>query len=272
MPAMSGPEEEPLGRAKKEVAEATLTPALQQKATEFATKTAKHIDDTGIDPVTKKPATPQQKMDAKKLVAEAKQGMQPGAVATAQVKKMGEKYWTGKHLTKAGIRKRDKIIRAIEKDLKEQQLVQIRGQVQELKERFVHVKESYKAHVRTLSENWIQNQGDLRSAVLENHMREIRTQIGELVEIHKQIKAELQEAAEFEAQTHRKVAQLDEQLAQQPWGVRGELINGTRFRKFFENAVSRDTWCRYNQDHIQIMEQIDPEHVQTVKNRLLDQI
>ena len=150
--------------------------------------------------------------------------------------------------------------------------MQIRHQVQQLKERFVHVKESYKAHVNTLSENWIQNQGDLQTAVLENHMRMIRTQIHELVETHKQIKAELHEAAQFESQTHRKLAQLDEQLTSEPWGVRGEFTYGERFRKFFESAVSRDTWIRFNQDHIKVMEHIDPEHVQAVKNRLLAQI
>jgi hypothetical protein len=55
---------------------------------------------------------------AQKKVDEAKQAVEPGAVATAQVKKMGKKYWTGDKLTKAGITKRDEIIRSIEADKK----------------------------------------------------------------------------------------------------------------------------------------------------------
>jgi hypothetical protein len=263
-PAGSGPEEEPLGRAKKEVAEAIKKEDLLAPIANAA-MTGK--DEKGR-PVDKKAA----QETLKALMKESKKAMQPGAVATAQVKKMGEKYWTGENLTKAGITKRDKIIRAMEKDLKEQQLTQIRSQVHALKERFEHVKESYSAHVRTLSENWIQNQGDLQSAVLQNHMRMIRTQINELVETHKQLKAELLESARFQAQTHRKVAKLDQQLTSEPWGVRGQYTYGERFRKFFESAVSRDTWLRYNEDHIKVMETIDPEHVKAVKNRLLDQI
>jgi hypothetical protein len=53
-----------------------------------------------------------------KKVDEAKQTVEPGAVATAQVKKMGKKYWDGKHLTKAGKTKRDEIIASIEADKK----------------------------------------------------------------------------------------------------------------------------------------------------------
>lgn len=54
----------------------------------------------------------------KKKVDEAKQAVEPGAVATAQVKKMGKKYWDGKHLTKAGKTKRDEIIASMEADKK----------------------------------------------------------------------------------------------------------------------------------------------------------
>jgi len=265
MPAMSGPHEEPLGRAKKEVAEATLTPT--QQAAQIA------LDKSAAEQMVKTPdgkvATPKQKADAKKLIAEAYKGKNPYAIGMSQaIEQTGDTP----PLKKSTITLAHKIARGVEKGLKEQQLIQIRHQVQELKERFQHVKESYSAHVHTLSENWIQNQGDLQSAVLQNHMRMIRTQIHELVETHKQLKAELLEAARFQAQTHRKMAQLDQQLTSEPWGVRGQYTYGERFRKFFESAVSRDTWLRYNEDHIKVMETIDPEHVKAVKNRLLDQI
>lgn len=58
-------------------------------------------------------------VDGKKYkVNEAKKAVEPGAVATAQVKKMGKKYWDGKHLTKAGKTKRDEIIASMEADKK----------------------------------------------------------------------------------------------------------------------------------------------------------
>jgi hypothetical protein len=66
------------------------------------------------------PAAPEEPLGrAKKEVSEAKKAKEPGAVATAQVKKMGPSYWTGKHLTKKGIKKRDEIIASIEKKLEE---------------------------------------------------------------------------------------------------------------------------------------------------------
>lgn len=75
--AAAGPTDEPLGRKKKEV------------------KSDENLE---------------------KTISEAKKALKPGAVATAQVKEMGKKYWDGKHLTKAGVKKRDEIIRAIEKE------------------------------------------------------------------------------------------------------------------------------------------------------------
>jgi len=267
-PAGSGPEEEPLGRAKKEVAEATLNPTQQAAQIALAKSAAEQMVKTGKTP-DGKVATPKQKADAKKLMTEANKGKNPYAIGMAQaIEQTGDTP----PLKKSTITLAHKIARGVEKGLKEQQLIHIRHQVQELKERFQNVKESYSAHVHTLSENWIQNQGDLQSAVLQNHMRMIRTQIHELVETHKQLKGELLESARFQAQTHRKVAKLDQQLTSEPWGVRGQYTYGERFRKFFESAVTRDTWLRYNEDHIKVMETIDPEHVKAVKNRLLDQI
>lgn len=65
-------------------------------------------------------------------IDEAKQALEPGAVATAQVKKMGKSYWTGKHLTKKGVTKRDEIIRAIEKDKKKKKVSESRLMEDEL--------------------------------------------------------------------------------------------------------------------------------------------
>lgn len=66
----------------------------------------------------KKAAQDKKKGVIGKKVDEAKQAVEPGAVATSQVKKMGKKYWDGKHLTKAGKTKRDEIIASIEADKK----------------------------------------------------------------------------------------------------------------------------------------------------------
>lgn len=63
----------------------------------------------------------EKKKAEKSKIDEAKKAKEPGAVATAQVMKMGGSYVTkdGKHLTKKGIEKRDEIIKAIEKDKKQ---------------------------------------------------------------------------------------------------------------------------------------------------------
>ncbi len=78
-PAAAGPAEEPLGRAKKPESE-----------------------------------------EAPEELEEAKKAKAPGAVATAQVMKMGGRFVAkdGKGLTKAGITKRDEIIKSIEKEQK----------------------------------------------------------------------------------------------------------------------------------------------------------
>lgn len=78
------------------------------------------LDDTSAGEDMPEPGEPLGR--AKKEVAESKQAKEPGAVATAQVKKMGKSYWTGKELTKKGIAKRDEIIKSIKKDLKESTL------------------------------------------------------------------------------------------------------------------------------------------------------
>lgn len=65
---------------------------------------------------TKEPMRKAAKDAKKKKTNESKRSVEPGAVATAQVKKMGNRYWTGSNLTKAGIRKRNEIIQSIEKE------------------------------------------------------------------------------------------------------------------------------------------------------------
>jgi hypothetical protein len=77
-PAAAGPAEEPLGRAEK----------------------------------------PEAEEEAPEELEEAKKAKAPGAVATAQVMKMGGRFVAkdGKTLTKAGITKRDEITKAIEKE------------------------------------------------------------------------------------------------------------------------------------------------------------
>lgn len=83
------------------------------------------VDKDGDTKEPMKQALKQKKTVPAKKIEEAKKVKEPGAVATAQVMKMGGSYVTkdGKHLTKKGIEKRDEIIKAIEKDNKKKKQV-----------------------------------------------------------------------------------------------------------------------------------------------------
>lgn len=98
---------EPLGRAKKdELAEAAKP--KRQKCTECG---------IGMYEADKKGKMKCNECGAV-MIAEAKQAKEPGAVATAKVLKMGGKFVASdkKSLTKMGIKKRDEIIKAIERE------------------------------------------------------------------------------------------------------------------------------------------------------------
>jgi hypothetical protein len=135
-PAAAGPAEEPLGRAEKpegdeeapeELEEAkAATPKITARKHEGndAASWAVFIDGKPFVTGLTQREVAHYKKKAADMVAsqskieEAKKAKAPGAVATAQVMKMGGRFVAkdGKTLTKAGITKRDEIAKTIEKE------------------------------------------------------------------------------------------------------------------------------------------------------------
>jgi hypothetical protein len=100
--------------------ETTEPPALDnEEETEDDFETVPAASGEKTEPLGRKKKPESEKSDLVDI-EEAKKAIEPGAVATAQVMKMKGKFVTkdGKHLSKAGIKKRDEIIRAIEKEQK----------------------------------------------------------------------------------------------------------------------------------------------------------
>lgn len=266
MPTTSGPEEAPLGREMKE----SVREADQSAVQSLKDMATKRKDDKG------KPLTPVQvkaaqeaadKMEKAKL-SEAKKAMQPGAVATAQVKKMGTKYWTGEHLTKMGIRKRDEIIRSIEKDLKESEIKNLTAQVKTLKTEFDQLHEQYQAHRSTQTQDWLAEQADLAGVMILENMKHIKREIEQVLEHRRDLKQALAEQAAFVTHTAHQIVMLEQQLTELPYGVRVTRTNGKSQRKFFENADLRNTWISYNQPQLASCELIEPQQVKAVMDRL----
>jgi hypothetical protein len=258
-PATSGPEEEPLGRARKDVAE-TLNKSQDHKDllanTVNAAMTGK--DDKGR-PVNKRDAQETLKVLTNMKEA-AKKPRSPYAIGMSQAMKQ-----TGDTppLKKSTIKKAHEIARDIDKDLTES-----REQVQHLKQLMEQAITAYREHVSSLTENWIQQQGDLRSAVLQAEVTRAREQLQEAIAEYKRNKHELQQHVTMQEQVRTKMRKLDEQILNTPFGVMGEFTNGIPFRKLFETAELRDTWIRYNQPHVQSVSHVDVQELQHMRDRL----
>lgn len=262
-PATSGPEEEPLGRAKKEVAEATLTPAQQKAQAELAksaaaqmVKSRKKADGTM--------ATSQELADAKKIMTEKlTKKMTSGEVISDFVHSDDPKF---KGKSKA---ERTKMALGAYYGMHpEKKLKESRQQVREFKQLMDQAVAAYDAHVSSLTESWIQQQGDLRSAVLRAQVITSREQLQEAIAEYKQHKAEFEQHVVMQQTVKEKLNKLDEQIARTPYGIKGELHTGAHFRKFFESTEMRDTWLRYNHTHIQNVQHVDVLHLQQVRDRL----
>lgn len=258
-PATSGPEEEPLGRAKKEVAEALNKSQDHKDLLANTANAAMTGKDENGRPVNKQDA--QKTLKALTNMKEAAQKTRsPYAIGMSQaMKQTGDKP----PLKKSTITKAHDIARGIESDLKESRL-----QVKQAKQQMDQAVSEYNTHVGSLKESWIHQQGDLRSAVLQAKVITSREQLQEAIAEYKQHKQEHDQHVLMQAQVQTKLRKLDEQIAQTPYGVKGELHTGTQFRKFFESAEMRDTWIRYNQARIQQVQHVHVAEMQQVRNRL----
>ena len=261
-PATSGPEEEPLGRAKKEVAEATLTPA-QQKAQQELAKTAAEQMIKTRKKADGSMATSQEIADAKKLMEKLTKDMTAGEVISDFVHSDDPKF---KGKSKA---ERTKMALGAYYGMHpEKKLKESRQRVRDLKQNLDQAVHAYRAHVGSLTESWIQQQGDLRSAVLQAKVISAREQLQEAIAEYKQNKQEWEQHVQMQQMVQTKLHKLEEQMIQTPYGVKGQLTTGTPFRKFFESAEMRDTWIQYNQAQIQQVQHVTLSEMQQVADRL----
>jgi len=223
---------------------------------------------TGKTADGKKTLNPTQKLAAEKAaksleqanLEEAKKIKSPYAIGMSQaMKQTGDKP----PLKKSTITKAHGIARGIVSDLKES-----REQVRALKQQMDQDVAAYYAHVGTLKESWISQQGDLRSAVLQAKVIASREQLQEAIAEYKQHKEEFAQHVLMQEQVQTKLRKLEEQMSQTPYGVKGQLPSGATFRKFFESAELRDTWIRYNRTHIQNVKHVTLSEMQQVANRL----
>ena len=261
MPATSGPEQEPLGRAKKEVAEATLTPAQQELAKGLAQPQVKKLLQTRKKEDGTRP-TSQELADAKKLMTEKlTKKMTAGEVISDFVH-------SDKFPGKSKAERTKMALGAYYGMHPEKKLKESRAQVQALKQQMDQDIAAYYAHVGSLTESWIQQQGDLHSAVLQAKVIASREQLQEAIAEYKQHKEEFAQHVIMQEQVQTKLRKLEEQMSQTPYGVKGQLQSGATFRKFFESAELRDTWVRYNRTHIQNVSHVTLSEMQQVADRL----
>lgn len=258
-PATSGPEEEPLGRAKKEVAEALNKPQDHKDLLANAANAAMTGKDDKGRPVNKRDA--QETLKALTNMKEA--AKKPRSAYAVGMAKAMELKGDKPPLKKSTIKKAHEIARSIETDVKES-----RQRIQVLRQDLDEAVHAYRAHVGSLTESWIQQQGDLRSAVLQAKVISAREQLQEAIAEYKQNKQEWEQHVQMQQMVQTKLHKLEEQMIQTPYGVKGQLTTGAPFRKFFESAEMRDTWIQYNQAQIQQVQHVTLSEMQQVADRL----
>lgn len=257
-PATSGPEEAPLGRAKKEVAEATtLTPAQQKAQADLAKHAAGEMVKT-----RKKPdgtmATSQEIADAKKIMTEKLTKKMSSSDIISDFVHSDDAKFKGKSKAE----RTQMALGAYYSMHPEKKLKESAQQVRQLQAALVQAKATYLTHVSSLKESWIQQQGDLQSAVLASEVHKLRDQLHEAVESFKQHKQELAQHNDMISSVQGRINQLQEQIARTPYGVQGEFDSGIKFRKLFETAELRETWVRYNENKINMMQEINQDDLQ----------
>lgn len=276
MPATSGPEQEPLGRAKK--------PELAE-ADESHVDHIKTMAQTGKDKQGR-PLTGQQKMAAKRAadelakanIKEDKKAKSPYAVGMAKAMELtGDKP----PLKKSTIKKAHEIARSIEKDLEEQINIQeLDAVVETLKQEFHSLREQFaqhqKQHQKMINEGrMIDPLGTgygLEGTALLQKMRTVKSRIMEAVKHKQQAQQKLNEAALLKNSIENKVSNLDRQLTTTPYGVVGVDVNNQKVKKFFESDKHRQVWLQYNASTLKEHVLVDPHMIKSVQQKLKQRI
>ena len=258
------------------VAEAT-SPQDQKKQEELAHAAAQQMIKTRKSP-DGKPASPQQIADAKKMVAEAQKAKNPYAIGMA---KSMELTGDTPPLKKSTITKAHKIARGVEKNLEEQTAIQtLNTTIRSLSEEFETLRQQFVDHQQAFKRMVTEGRSidplssgyGLEGAAIMQQMKIVRSRITEAVESRKQIQAQLNETALYRRDVRNKIANLDEQLTDNPYGVTATTKEGRRVRKFFESQSHRNMWIDLNRNNLREYQEIDPALIQQIKQKLKNQL
>lgn len=257
--------------------EEALNSTDQKKQEELAHAAAEQMIKTRKSP-DGKPATPQQMADAKKMVAEAKKAKSPYAVGMAKAMELtGDKP----PLKKSTIKKAHEIARGVEKNLEEQTSINaLNITIRSLSEEFEALRQQFLLHQNQFKSMVTEGQAvdplstgyGLEGAALLQQMKLVRSRITEAVENRKRIQAELNETALYRRDVRNKIANLDLQLTNNPYGVAGITSEGRRVRKFFESESHRNMWIDLNKSNLREYQEIDPALIQQIKQKLKNQL
>lgn len=257
------------------------------KVEENTGQSKQHLDDvkakaasallTGKDPETGKPVN---KMDAQKILnmKEAKKAKSPYAVGMAKAMELtGDKP----PLKKSTIKKAHEIARGVEKNLEEQTSINaLNITIRSLSEEFEDLRQQFLLHQNQFKSMVTEGQAvdplstgyGLEGAALLQQMKLVRSRITEAVENRKRIQAELNETALYRRDVRNKIANLDLQLTNNPYGVAGITSEGRRVRKFFESESHRNMWIDLNKSNLREYQEIDPALIQQIKQKLKNQL
>ena len=248
------------------------------KVEENTAQSKQHLDDvkakaaaallTGKDPETGKPVN---KMDAQKIL-----NMKEAKKAKA-MELTGDKP----PLKKSTIKKAHEIARGVEKNLEEQTSINaLNITIRSLSEEFEGLRQQFLLHQdqfkRMVTEGRsidpLSSGYGLEGAAIMQQMKIVRSRITEAVENRKRIQAELNETALYRRDVRNKIANLDEQLTDNPYGVTATTKEGRRVRKFFESQSHRNMWIDLNRNNLREYQEIDPALIQQIKQKLKNQL
>lgn len=257
-PAAGGPEEEPLGRAKKEpMAEAKST-CMECNTGVMEAHDGKMVcNECGYTMIAEKLT---KKMSAGEIISDFVHSDDPKfkGKSKAERTKMALGAYYGMHPEK--------------KRAEESQLAETHAHLKQLVSQFKQLQESFEAHKQEFKNSGRADPLNLGYGLegdsIRLQLRAVRKQIEEAVEQKKHLQEQIQQVKIMEAQTQRKIQALQEQASSQAFGVVGVLHNGSKVRKFFENQHERDMWMQYNQQKLQEHRMIDPQVLDQVTQKL----
>ena len=255
-PAASGPEEEPLGRSRKEpVAEA------RQKCMEcmegiMEKKNGRMVcNECGYSMIAEKLT---KNMTAGQVISDFVHSDDPKFKGKERTQMALGAYY-GMHPEKS--------------KMEEQALAEQTKIVRTLANQYKKLDESFQAHKREFANN--SNRIDplnlgygLEGDSIRIQLRSVRQELDEAVAKANTIRQTIQEQNELRQQTAAKIEKLNEQAQSSACGVLAITNNNRKVKKFFESAQHREMWLDYNKNQILEHRLIDAQDVLKAQEKL----